>query len=108
MKFTRFLSVFLSLFFILIGMEKAFGMEEASWGPRIYRCNFCQREREFYFCKVKKPTNEICKFCDKESKIRIIALNKNGKFAGCKEVCGFDCATKYKNECTRHWMHSIK
>lgn len=70
MKFTRFLSVFLSLFFILIGMEKAFGMESVS-----EKCEVCHKgECNFYVF-------------DEQMLVDL------------KKVCGWNCAVNYINKC---------
>lgn len=70
MKFTRFLSVFLSLFFILIGMEKVLGMESVS-----EKCEVCHKgECSFYVFDERM----------------LVDL---------KKVCGWDCAVNYINKC---------
>ena len=70
MKFTRFLSMFLSLFFILIGMEKVLGMESVS-----EKCEVCNKgECSFYVF-------------DEQMLVDL------------KKVCGWDCAVNYINKC---------
>lgn len=70
MKFKKFLSVFLSLFFILIGMEKAFGMESVS-----EKCEVCHEGKCNFFVFDEQMLVDL------------------------KKVCGWDCAVNYINKC---------
>ena len=74
MKFTKFLSAFLSLFFILIGMEKVFGMESVSEPEK---CRMCGKNG--------------CKFTVVESWFAVAP----------ERVCSWDCGLKYINQCKK-------
>lgn len=74
MKFTKFLSVFLSLFFILIGMEKAFGME-----PVYEKCEICHNGKCDFFVFDEQMLVDL------------------------KKVCGWNCAVNYINECRKEF-----
>ena len=70
MKFTKFLSAFLSLFFILIGVEKAFGMESVP-----DKCEICHKGE--------------CNFLVWDDRY----------FVRLRKVCGWNCARHHINAC---------
>ena len=77
MKFTKFLSAFLSLFFILIGMEKAFGMEAM---PLSGKANTTKAGQ--------------CGICKLNSKYMGSIVNSASKSEPIK-VCGWNCVLRY-------------